>query len=132
MYGFNSLTLLNLLPLPNISDFKHKDAHAKVEYVKRLHEQVKAQIAKKNERYAKQANKNRKKMVLELGDWVWVHMRKEKFTKQRKSKLQPRGDRPFQVLERINNNAYMIVILSNKILELFTYKDFVEIGRAHV
>jgi len=31
--------------LPNIYDFKHKDAHAKVEYVKRLHEQVKAQIA---------------------------------------------------------------------------------------
>jgi len=54
--------------LPNISDFKHKDAQAKVEYVKRLHEQVKDQIAKKNESYAKQANKNRKKVVLEPGD----------------------------------------------------------------
>jgi len=32
------LTLLDLLPLPNISDFKHNDALAKVEYVKRLHE----------------------------------------------------------------------------------------------
>ena len=46
VYGFNPLTPLDLLPLPNISDFKNKDAHAKVEYVKRLHEQVKAQIAK--------------------------------------------------------------------------------------
>jgi len=63
MYGFNPLTL-------NIYDFKHKDAQAKVEYVKILHEQVKAQIAKKNESYAKQANKNRKKVVLEPGDWV--------------------------------------------------------------
>jgi len=85
---------------------EHKDAQAKVEYVKRLHEQVKAQIAKKNESYAKQANKNKKKVVLEPSDWVWVHMRKERFSKQRKSKLQPKRDGLFQVLVRINDNAY--------------------------
>jgi len=78
--------------------------------MKRLHGQVKAQIAKKNESYAKQANKNRKDVVLEPGDWVWVNMRKERFPKQRKSKPQPRGDGPFQVLERINDNAYKIDI----------------------
>ena len=33
-------------------------------------------------------------------------MRKEKFPTQRKSKLLPRGDGPFQVIRRINNNAY--------------------------
>jgi len=98
VYGFNPVTPLDLLPLPKISNFKHKDAQVKVEYVKRLHEQVKAQIAKENESYAKQANKNRKEVVLEPGDWVWVHIRKERFPKQRKFKLQPRGDRPFQVL----------------------------------
>ena len=71
---------------------------------------MKTQIAKKNESYAKQANKNKKKLVLEPGDWVWVHMRNERFPKQRKSKLQPRGNKPFQVLERINDNAYKIDI----------------------
>ena len=35
-------------------------------------------------------------------------MRKERFPEQRKSKLQPRGDGPFQVLERINDNAYKV------------------------
>ncbi|XP_052181971.1 uncharacterized protein LOC127794765 [Diospyros lotus] len=40
------------------------------------------------------------------GDWVWLHMRKECFPIQRRSKLLPRGDGPFQVLERINDNAY--------------------------
>ena len=35
-------------------------------------------------------------------------MHKERFPNQRKSKLQPRGDGPFQVLERINDNAYKI------------------------
>ena len=47
-------------------------------------------------------------MVFQPGDWVLVHFRKERFPKQRKSKLSPRGDGPFQVLERINDNAYKI------------------------
>ncbi|XP_025983173.1 uncharacterized protein [Glycine max] len=50
----------------------HKDAQAKAEYMKKLHEQVKAQIEKKNASYARQANKSRKKVVLEPGDWVWM------------------------------------------------------------
>ena len=47
---------------------QHKDAQAKVKYVKRLYDQVKVQIAKKNESYAKQAHKKRKEVVLEPGD----------------------------------------------------------------
>ena len=37
-----------------------------------------------------------------------MHMHKERFLAQRRSKLLPRGDGPFQVLERINNNAYKL------------------------
>ena len=33
---------------------------------------------------------------------------KDQFPNQRKGKLLPRGDGPFQVLERINDNAYKI------------------------
>ncbi|XP_051149220.1 uncharacterized protein LOC127263941 [Andrographis paniculata] len=39
---------------------------------------------------------------------VWLHLRKERFPAQRKSKLSPRGDGPFQVVERINDNAYKL------------------------
>jgi translation initiation factor IF-1 len=112
VYGFNPLTPLDLLPLPNTSVLKHKDGKAKAEFVRKMHEQVKLQIEKKNESYAKSANKGRKKVVFEPGDWVWVHMRKERFPSQRKSKLQPRGDGPFQVLSRINDNAYKIELPS--------------------
>ncbi|CAL9234298.1 unnamed protein product, partial [Arabidopsis halleri] len=42
------------------------------------------------------------------GDLVWVHLRKERFPKERKSKLMPRVDGPFKVLKRINNNAYSL------------------------
>jgi len=105
VYGFNPLTLLDLLSMLNIFVFKHKDAQAKVDHVKKLRERVKTQIEKKNENYVKQANKGRNKIIFEPGDWFGVCMRKERFDKQRKSKLQPRGNGSFQVLERINNNA---------------------------
>ena len=60
---------------------QHKDAHAKVEYVKRLYDQVKVQIAKKNESYAKQVNKKRKEVVLEPGDDPG-HLRKNVFQEE--------------------------------------------------
>ena len=37
-----------------------------------------------------------------------MHMHKEIFYTQRRSKLLPRGDGPFQVLKRINDNAYKL------------------------
>lgn len=35
-------------------------------------------------------------------------MRKERFPSKRKSKLQPRGDGPFQVIAKVNDNAYKL------------------------
>ena len=58
--------------------------------------------------YEKRANKGRKKMLFEPGDMVWVHLRKDHFPEQRKSKLQPRADGPFQVVCKINDSTYEI------------------------
>ena len=84
------------------------DGQKKAETVKKLHESVRQQIEKKNEQYATKANKGRRQVIFEPGDWVWVHMRKERFPARRRSKLHPKGDGPFQVLARINNNAYKL------------------------
>jgi hypothetical protein len=35
-------------------------------------------------------------------------MRKEMFPEQRRSKLMPRGDGPYQIIEMINDNAYKV------------------------
>ena len=63
---------------------------------------------KKNEQYVTKANMGHRHVIFESGDWVWVHMRKERFPARRRSKLHPRGDGPFQVLARINDNAYKL------------------------
>jgi hypothetical protein len=47
-------------------------------------------------------------MLFEPGDLVWVHLRKDRFPEQCKSKLQPWANGPFKVLCKINDNAYEI------------------------
>ena len=73
---------------------------------------VKQQIKKKNEQYAVVANKGIRRVVFHPGDQVWVHMPKERFPTQQKSKLQPRGNGLFQVFAKFNDNAYKIYQLS--------------------
>ena len=84
------------------------DGQKKAEMVKKFHESVRQHIEKKNEQYATKANKGLRQVLFELGDWVWVHMKKERFPTHRRSKLHPRRDGPFQVLERINDNTYKL------------------------
>ena len=39
---------------------------------------------------------------------MWVHIRKERHPKKRGNKLDDRAEGPFQVLQRLNNNSYII------------------------
>ena len=107
VYGFNPLTVLDLLPLP-LNGIANLDGERKADLVKEIHEKARKAIEKKNESNAHRANKGRKQVLFEPGDWVWVHMRKERFPSKRKNKLHAREDGPFQVLEKINDNAYRI------------------------
>ncbi|KAG8649291.1 hypothetical protein MANES_08G122660v8 [Manihot esculenta] len=95
------------MPLP-LNELSNLDGKAKAEMVKSIHMKAREHIEKRNKMYEKQANKGRKKVVFRPGDWVWIHMRKERFPNIRKSKLDARGDGPYQVLKRINDNAYVI------------------------
>ena len=107
VYGFNPLTPFDLLPLP-VNERTSLDGQKKAEMVKKLYESVRQHIKKKNEQYATNADKGRRQVILEPGDWVWLHMRKERFPARRQSKLHPGWDGPFQVLVRINDNAYKL------------------------
>ena len=49
----------------------------------------------KNEQYGFKINIGSKLTRFELGDWVWEHMRKERFPEQWRSKLMSWGDDPF-------------------------------------
>ena len=67
-YGFNPLSPLNLIPLPNDSSILSKDGLSRATFVKDLHERVRNQIEKRMEQYACQANKGRKSIVFKPED----------------------------------------------------------------
>ena len=94
VYGFNPLTPLDLSLLPRY-EHVNLEGKKKAEFVKKNHENARLNIERRTEQYAKQANKGRCQVVLEPGDWVWVHMLKERFPTQRRSKLLLRGDGTF-------------------------------------
>jgi hypothetical protein len=61
-----------------------------------------------NGKYKISDDKGRKQLDFAPGDLVWLHLRKERFPNLRKSKLMPRADDQFKVLEKINENAYKL------------------------
>jgi hypothetical protein len=73
-----------------------------------MHETTKLNIEKMNEKYCIAASKGRKEVKLEPGDLVWLHLRKERFSELRKSKLMSRTTGPFKILAMINDNAYKL------------------------
>jgi len=110
VYGQNPLGPLDLMPLHQGEKMNTK-ASKRVREIQELHKHIQAQIKKANERYQDQANKHCKQVLFKRGDLVWVHLRKKRFPSKRKSKLMPRADRLFKVLEKINDNAYKICLL---------------------
>ncbi|KAK1692324.1 hypothetical protein QYE76_009021 [Lolium multiflorum] len=107
VYGFKPITPLDLLPLP-IHERVNMEASKRADFVRKIHVKTKELIEKKGKSNAARMNKKRKEMLFKPGDMVWVHFRKDRFPKLRKSKLLPRGAGPYKVLAKINDNAYSI------------------------
>jgi hypothetical protein len=124
VYGFNPLSPLDILPLP-LQERINMDANARVNYLKKMHEDTRHTIERQVQRLATKLNINKQPMVFNIGDLVWLHLRKDRFPNERKSKLLPRADGPFKVLERYNNNAYKIDIPRDKysVSDIFNVKD---------
>jgi translation initiation factor IF-1 len=107
VYGFNFCAPIDLLPLPP-SETTCFDVSQQSEFILTMHETTKLNIEKMNEKYRIAASKGRKKVKLEPGDLVWLHLRKERFPKLRKSKLMSHAAAPFKILAKINDNAYKL------------------------
>ena len=69
----------------------------KAEEIRKLHEEARPNIEQSNARFSQQVNQGRKKMSFEVEDWVWLHLRKERFPTLRSTKLAPRETGPFLI-----------------------------------
>jgi len=107
VYGNNPQTPLDLVPICNPTKFSW-EAEKRVKEIQELHAKVGEKIEKLNEQAKSFANKKRREAHFQPGDLVWVHLSKERFPSKRKSKLMPRSDGPFEILEKIGPNAYKL------------------------
>jgi hypothetical protein len=107
VYGFNPRAPIDILPLP-ISERIHVDAKEHADFILQMHKTTKHNIEKMNEKYRIAGSKGRQEVKLEPGDLVWLHLRNDRFPDLRKSKLMPRADGPFKIVEKINDNAYKL------------------------
>jgi hypothetical protein len=107
VYGFVPRAPTDLLPLLSLVQ-NNFDSTQYVELILKLHATTKDNIEHMNVKYKVAGNRGRKHVVFEVGDLVWLHLRKDRFPDLRKSKLMPCVDGPFKVIEKINDNAYKL------------------------
>ncbi|KAI4313089.1 hypothetical protein MLD38_037861 [Melastoma candidum] len=107
VYGLNPLVPVKLMPASDMRSVS-RDAEERAKEMRSLHEKIRAQIEKANQRYTERANRGRRMKIFQPGDFVWIHLRKDRFPGKRKNKLMPRAEGPFKIIERINENAYKI------------------------
>ena len=93
------------MPLPT-TERTHNDVTERAEFIQKLHETTTTNIEKMNKKYRIAGSEGRKEVKLEPGDLVWLHLRKDRFPKLRKSKLMPRA--VGKIIEKINDNAYKL------------------------
>jgi len=107
VYGQNPRTPLDLIPVPTPTKFSW-EVKKRSKEIQDLHSHIWEKVEKSNAHAMSQANKHRKNVQHQPGDLVWIHLRKEQFPSKRKSKLMPRSDVPFEILEKIGPKAYKV------------------------
>ena len=101
--------LLHDLP---INDRNNSNAHDLAEDLLKIHKQAHENIVKANARYQHKANRGLKgSKQLQIGDFAWIHLRKERFPQLRKNKLMPRAMGPFQIIDKYGDNAFKMDLL---------------------
>ena len=89
-------------------------AEKQIDASQRIHAQVQHNIMQANIKYKHKADKGFKEARnLKVGDLVWVHLRKDRFPKQRRNKLKPRADGPFKIIAQAGDNAYTVDLPSS-------------------
>ena len=95
VYGLQPIGPMELAPHPTIQQFSG-DAEVRAKQIKKFHEEVCLKSEKKNAKYVEQANRRREYVEFEVGELVWVHLRKYRFPPRKFWKAQAKGKWPFQ------------------------------------
>ncbi len=94
-----------------------------VEQYKSIHDEIRQQIEGNNAKYKEAADRHKRKLTFDDGDYVWVILTKDRYPTVKYNKLSERKINPCEVIKKINNNAYQIKLPSHlKTPDVFNVK----------
>lgn len=106
-YGMNPRDVLELRELPKEVICSEQGENF-FEAIKDVHEQVKTILQKTIDKYKEHADKKRREVHFQVGDMVWVHLKKEWIPKGRHTRLMMRLIGPCTILKAFGSNAYEV------------------------
>lgn len=112
VYGYTPRTPLSLTTLPEQGDF-HGRAVDLVTELARVQACAHDNLVISSAQYKAIADKKRREVQFQVGDFVWAVLTKERFAAKEYNKLKPRKIGPVEIVEKINENAYRLRLPSH-------------------
>jgi hypothetical protein len=96
---------LDLAPLPDLKR-THTKAEDLIAHIKEGHQLTIKNLKESTAKYKATANKKRRPLEFEEGDFVWSVLTKDCFPLREYNKLAMRKIGPVEIVKKINANAY--------------------------
>jgi hypothetical protein len=125
VHGYPPRKPLDFLPMsPHVRVFESAEAFA--QHLHDLHHEIRNKIQARNFQYKIHADIRRRHMEFQVGDYVMIRVRPERFPFGAVKKLHARSAGPFKVLKRVGPNAYVLELPSDyDISSTFNIEDLV-------
>ena len=100
------------MPLPDRTRI-HGKAEDFVQGLREVHQQVQQNLSQAAEKYKLNADKKRRHLEFDVGDFVWAVLTKDRFAVGEYNKLVAKKIGPLEITEKINQNAYRLKLPSH-------------------
>lgn len=110
-YAFQPRALIYLALIPDLKRV-HKKAENLIIDLHAVHKQVQQNLCKSTAKYKEAVDQKRRLVEFEVGDFVWAMLTKDRYPVHEYSKLAAQKVGPYEVVEKINPNAYRLKLPS--------------------